>query len=107
MRFTILLRLNRRAVLSTFHRGSKAPLHLSCTLLERHCLGDTPMDDDDLGIFEFLAHSTQARIAHYRHRAADIRARAEAVSGARRVELLKLAEEFEELAGRITMNRRA
>jgi hypothetical protein len=65
------------------------------------------VDDDDLGIFEFLAQSTKARIAHYRHRAADIRARAEAVSGARRVELLKLAEEFEELAGRITMNRRA
>ena len=65
------------------------------------------MDDDDLGIFEFLAQSTKARIAHYRHRAADIRARAEAASGARRVELLKLAEEFEELAGRITMNRRA
>jgi hypothetical protein len=64
------------------------------------------MDDDDLGIFEFLAHSTQARIAHYRHRAADIRADAEAASAARRVELLKLAQQFEEMADRITMNRR-
>jgi hypothetical protein len=71
------------------------------------CLGDTPMDDDDPGIFEFLARSTQARIAHYRHRAADVRAKAEAASAVRRVELLKLAEQFEELADRITMNRRA
>ena len=65
------------------------------------------MDDDDLGIFEFLAQSTKARIAHYRHRAADVRAKAEAASAVRRVELLKLAEQFEELADRITMNRRA
>ena len=64
------------------------------------------MDDNDLGIFEFLAQSTQARIAHYRHRAADVRAEAEAASDARRIELLKLAEQFEELADRITMNRR-
>ena len=48
------------------------------------------MDDDDLGIFEFLAQSTQARIAHYRHRAADFRAKAATASAARRVELLKL-----------------
>jgi hypothetical protein len=46
------------------------------------------------------------RIAHYRHRAADVRAKAEAASAARRVELLKVAEQFEELANRITMNRR-
>ena len=65
------------------------------------------MDDDDLGIFEFLAQSTKARIAHYRHRTADVRAKAEAASAVRRVELLKLAEQFEELADRITMNRRA
>ena len=65
------------------------------------------MDDDDLGIFEFLAHSTKARIAHYRHRAAHVRLEAEAASAARRPELLKLAEQFEELADRITMNRRA
>ena len=65
------------------------------------------MDDDDLGIFEFLAHSTNARIAHYRHRAADVRLEAEAASAARRTELLKLAEQFEELADRITMDRRA
>ena len=65
------------------------------------------MDDDDLGIFEFLAHSMQARIAHYRHRAADVRAKAATASGAGRIELLKLAEHFEELADRITMNRRA
>ena len=64
------------------------------------------MDDDDLGIFEFLTQSTQARIAHYRHRAADVRAKAEAASAARKAELLKLAEHFEELAARITMNRR-
>jgi hypothetical protein len=65
------------------------------------------MDDEDLGIFEFLAQSTEARISHYRHRAADVRAKAETASAARRVELLKLAEQFEELAHRITMNRRA
>jgi len=65
------------------------------------------MGDDDPGIFEFPARSTQARIAHYRHRAADVLAKAEAASAVRRVELLKVAEEFEELAGRITMNRRA
>ena len=65
------------------------------------------MDDDDLGIFEFLAQSTKARIAHYRHRAADVLAKAEAASAVRRVDLLKLAEQFEELADRITMNRRA
>jgi hypothetical protein len=61
------------------------------------------MDDEDLGIFEFLAQW----ISHYRHRAADVRAKAETASAARRVELLKLAEQFEELAHRITMNRRA
>jgi len=49
----------------------------------------------------------QARIAHYQHRAAEVRAKAATASGARRVELLKLAEHFEELADRITMNRRA
>ena len=65
------------------------------------------MDEEDLGIFEFLAQSTQARIAHYRHRAGDVRAKAETASGARRAELLKLAEQFEELADRITINRRA
>ena len=65
------------------------------------------MDDDDLGIFEFLAQSTQARVGHYRHRAADVRAKAATASGARRIGLLKLAEQFEELADRITMNRRA
>jgi hypothetical protein len=65
------------------------------------------MDNEETSVFEFLAQSTQARIAHYRHRAADVRAKAEAASTVRRVELLKLAEQFEELADRITMNRRA
>lgn len=65
------------------------------------------MDDEDFGLFEFLAQSTDARIAHYRHRAADIRAKAETASAARSVELLKVAEQFEGLADRITMNRRA
>ncbi len=65
------------------------------------------MDDEETSVFEFLTQSTQARIAHYRHRAADVRARAETASAARRVELLKLSEQFEELADRITMNRRA
>jgi len=35
------------------------------------------MDDEELGIFEFLAQSTQARIAHYRRRAAELRIKAE------------------------------
>ena len=65
------------------------------------------MDNEETSVFEFLARSTQARIAHYRHRTADVRAKAEAASAVRRVQLLKLAEQFEELADRITMNRRA
>ena len=65
------------------------------------------MDDQELGIFEFLAQSTQARIAHYRHRAADVRAKAKSAAPARREELLKAAEQFDQLAARITMNRRA
>jgi hypothetical protein len=75
-------------------------------LFKRRRLGYTPMDDENLGIFEFLAQSTEARVTHYRHRAADVRAKAATASAARRVELLKLAEQFEELAGQITMNRR-
>ena len=65
------------------------------------------MDEEDWGIFEFLAQSMQARVTHYRHRAADVRAKAATASGVRRVELLELAEHFEELANRITINRRA
>jgi hypothetical protein len=59
------------------------------------------MDDEDLGIFEFLAHSTKARVAHYQYRAADLRAKAE-TEPLRRNELVKIAEEFEQLAARIT-----
>jgi hypothetical protein len=70
-------------------------------------LGGSNMDDEETSVFEFLTQSTQARIAHYRHRAAEVRARAEAASAVRRVELLKLSEQFEELADRITMNRNA
>jgi len=64
------------------------------------------MDDEELGIFEFLAQSTQARIAHYRRRAAELRIKAETACPARHQELLKLAKQFEELADRITMGRR-
>jgi hypothetical protein len=65
------------------------------------------MEDKEVGVFEFLAHSTQARISHYRYRAADLRTKAETVAISRRTELLGLAEHFEQLADRITMNRRA
>ena len=65
------------------------------------------MADEEIGLFEFLGHSTEARISHYRHRAADLRTKAETVPVSRRTELLGLAEHFEQLANRITMNRRA
>jgi hypothetical protein len=29
---------------------------------------DSAMDDEEMGFVEFLAHSTQARVAHYRFR---------------------------------------
>jgi hypothetical protein len=63
------------------------------------------MDDAELGIFEFLAHSKQARVSHYQHRAADLRAKAEA-EPLRRNELVRMAKHFEQLAARITMNPR-
>ena len=63
------------------------------------------MDNEHLGIFEFLAHSTQARVSHYQHRAADLRAKAEAEPH-RRNELVRMAVQFEQLAAKITMNRR-
>jgi hypothetical protein len=64
------------------------------------------MDDEESGLFEFLAHSKQARVAHYRHRAAGLRARAE-TEPLRRDELVRLAENFEQSADRITINRRS
>jgi hypothetical protein len=65
------------------------------------------MDDEDLGIFEFLAHSTQARAAHYRERAAHLRAMADdAPLVSIRDKLSEIAVQFEQLAARITMNRR-
>ena len=62
--------------------------------------------DEDLGIFEFLAQSTQARS---RTTGIGLRTfgRERKLLPLRAALSLKLAEQFEELAGRITMNRRA
>jgi hypothetical protein len=65
------------------------------------------MDDEELSVFEFLAQSTEARITHYRHRAAEFRVQAETVPTSRRKALLELAKKFDRLADRITMDRRA
>ena len=64
--------------------------------------------DEELGIFAFLSHSAQERVAHYRERGAHLRGMAEAEPiGGLRNKLIELAKQFEQLADRITINPRA
>jgi hypothetical protein len=65
------------------------------------------MDDEVTGLFEFLTHSTEASMAHYRGRAAHLRAMADdAPLVSIRDKLSEIAVQFEQLADRITISRR-
>ena len=62
---------------------------------------------DGLGVLEFVANSIQGRAAHYRERAAHLRAMAEAEPFDHLCEkLAELAQQFEELADSLMINRR-
>ena len=65
------------------------------------------MADEQLGVFAFVEHSAQERVAHYRERSAHLRLMAEAEPlGHLRNSLIDLAKQFEQLADRITINPR-
>ena len=65
------------------------------------------MPDERLGALEFLSNSTRAREAHYRERAEHLRMMAlDEPLGRLRHKLTDLAEQFEQLADRITIERR-
>ena len=64
------------------------------------------MPDERLGALEFLSNATRAREAHYRERAAHLRIMVEDEPlGRLRHKLTDLAEQFEQLADRITIER--
>ena len=65
------------------------------------------MSDERLGAFEFLRNATRAREAHYRERATHLRTMADDEPfGNLRNKLTDLAEQFEQLADRFTIERR-
>ena len=65
------------------------------------------MTDERLGALEFLANATRARDAHYRERAAHLRMMADDEPlGRLRSGLIGLAEQFEQLADKFTIERR-
>ena len=65
------------------------------------------MAGDGPGVLDFVANSIQIRAAHYRERAAHLRALAEAEPvGRLRDGLAELADQFEQLAKRLTITRR-
>jgi hypothetical protein len=65
------------------------------------------MAEERLGALEFLTNATRAREAHYRERAAHLRMMADNEPlGRLRNRLTDLAEQFEQLAERITIERR-
>jgi len=65
------------------------------------------MSDDRLGALEFLRNATRAREAHYRERAAHLRTMADDEPlGHLRNKLTDLAEQFEQLADLIKIERR-
>src|SRR5207248_4611322 len=65
------------------------------------------MADERLGALEFLANATRAREAHYRERAAHLRVMADDEPlGRLRSGLTGLAEQFEQLADRLAIERR-